>query len=182
MANPADIEQIAQMFPQIPRRDIMWDLQRNGGSVSATTERVLGTGGLERVSLLFSYRWVGARGRRERRFVQLNVGVMRIFADASVTQQPPPTFQPLIPQAATPSTASASPAQATAENIDLIKRYNLSDKLSSPPAPPGEEAAGQPGWSNNKSERQVLLQRRREEMVLTARRKMEERERLKASS
>ena len=48
-ANPADIEQIATMFPQLNRRDIIWDLQRNGGSVAATTERVLSRGTLEQV-------------------------------------------------------------------------------------------------------------------------------------
>ena len=32
------------MFPQVGRREIIWDLQRNGGSVSATTERILGRG------------------------------------------------------------------------------------------------------------------------------------------
>ncbi|KAL1296943.1 hypothetical protein AAFC00_004549 [Neodothiora populina] len=37
----AHVEQVAQMFPQLDRRTIMWDLQRNGGSVAATTERVL---------------------------------------------------------------------------------------------------------------------------------------------
>ena len=46
---PAQVEQITQMFPQLNRRDIMWDLQRNGGSVSATTERILGGRGLEPV-------------------------------------------------------------------------------------------------------------------------------------
>ncbi|KAK4904604.1 hypothetical protein LTR28_000923 [Elasticomyces elasticus] len=30
------------MFPQLDRRSIMWDLHRNGGSVQATIERVLG--------------------------------------------------------------------------------------------------------------------------------------------
>jgi hypothetical protein len=39
--NPAQVEQVAQMFPQLDRRDIMWDLQRNGGNVQATTERIL---------------------------------------------------------------------------------------------------------------------------------------------
>jgi hypothetical protein len=38
------------MFPQVPRRSIMWDLQRNGGNVVATTERVLSGRGLEVVS------------------------------------------------------------------------------------------------------------------------------------
>jgi coupling of ubiquitin conjugation to ER degradation protein 1 len=46
---PAQVEQITQMFPQLNRRDIMWDLQRNGGSVAATTERILGGRGLEPV-------------------------------------------------------------------------------------------------------------------------------------
>ncbi|KAF2226820.1 hypothetical protein BDZ85DRAFT_186594, partial [Elsinoe ampelina] len=40
--NPAHVEQIHQMFPQLDRRSIAWDLQQNGGSVQATTERVLG--------------------------------------------------------------------------------------------------------------------------------------------
>ena len=59
-ANPDHIEQIAQMFPQISRRDIQWDLQRNGGSVQATTERVLREGRLEVVSRNFFIilRWV----------------------------------------------------------------------------------------------------------------------------
>jgi len=39
--SPAQVDQIAQMFPQLNRRDIMWDLHRNRGSVQATTERVL---------------------------------------------------------------------------------------------------------------------------------------------
>ncbi|KAL9598062.1 MAG: hypothetical protein Q9219_004756 [cf. Caloplaca sp. 3 TL-2023] len=36
------------MFPQLSRRDIQWDLQLNGGSVQATTERVLSGRGLAR--------------------------------------------------------------------------------------------------------------------------------------
>jgi len=44
---PAQVEQIASMFPQLSRRDVMWDLQRNGGSVAATTERILGGRGLD---------------------------------------------------------------------------------------------------------------------------------------
>ncbi|CAK4033627.1 related to AMFR [Lecanosticta acicola] len=41
------IEQVASVFPQLDRRSIAWDLQRNGGNVEATTERVLGGRGLE---------------------------------------------------------------------------------------------------------------------------------------
>lgn len=47
--NPAHVEQVLQMFPQLDRRTIMWDLQRNGGSVQATTERVLAGRGLAEV-------------------------------------------------------------------------------------------------------------------------------------
>ena len=47
----AQVDQVAQMFPQLSQRDIMWDLQRNGGSVAATTERVLGGRGLDAVRL-----------------------------------------------------------------------------------------------------------------------------------
>src|SRR5271167_2046995 len=49
-AREADVERVQQMFPQIARRTIMWDLQRNGGNVAATTERILSDGGLETVS------------------------------------------------------------------------------------------------------------------------------------
>ena len=49
--SPAQIDQIAQMFPQLDRRQIAWDLQRNGGNASATTERVLSGRGLENVCL-----------------------------------------------------------------------------------------------------------------------------------
>ncbi|KAF7620417.1 hypothetical protein AFLA_005725 [Aspergillus flavus NRRL3357] len=45
--DPAQVEQISQMFPQLSTRDIMWDLQRNGGNVAATTERILTGRGLE---------------------------------------------------------------------------------------------------------------------------------------
>ncbi|KAI4213617.1 MAG: hypothetical protein LQ351_003841 [Letrouitia transgressa] len=47
VVDPAQIDHVAQMFPQLSRRDIQWDLQRNGGSVQATTERVLSGRGLE---------------------------------------------------------------------------------------------------------------------------------------
>ncbi|KAJ5273204.1 hypothetical protein N7478_008329 [Penicillium angulare] len=45
--DPAQVEQISQMFPQLSTREIMWDLQRNGGSPTATTERILSGQGLE---------------------------------------------------------------------------------------------------------------------------------------
>lgn len=44
------VERIQQMFPQVDRRTILWDLQRNGGSIAATTEKIL-AGRMETVSL-----------------------------------------------------------------------------------------------------------------------------------
>src|SRR4051812_48708003 len=49
-ANPRHVETIASMFPQLDRRTIMWDLQRNGNNVQLTTERVLMGRRLETVS------------------------------------------------------------------------------------------------------------------------------------
>lgn len=43
------VERIQQMFPQTDRRSILWDLQRNGGNIQSTTERIL-SGRLEMVS------------------------------------------------------------------------------------------------------------------------------------
>ncbi len=49
--DPAQVDQIESMFPQFSRREIMWDLQRNGGSMPATTERILAGRGLDAVCL-----------------------------------------------------------------------------------------------------------------------------------
>ena len=60
--NPAHVDQLLQMFPQLSRREIMWDLQRNGGNIAATTERVLGGRGLDQVC---RHRFRSHRGRYE---------------------------------------------------------------------------------------------------------------------
>jgi coupling of ubiquitin conjugation to ER degradation protein 1 len=52
--NPAQIDQLAQMFPQLDRRTIAWNLQRNGGNVQGVTETVLGGRSLEQVRSLTS--------------------------------------------------------------------------------------------------------------------------------
>lgn len=46
----AAVERVQQMFPQADRRTILWDLQRNGGNIQGTTERIL-AGRLETVRL-----------------------------------------------------------------------------------------------------------------------------------
>lgn len=47
----AAVERIQQMFPQVDRRTILWDLQRNGGNIQGTSERIL-AGRMETVSLV----------------------------------------------------------------------------------------------------------------------------------
>ncbi|KAF3891828.1 SMC hinge domain-containing protein [Trichophyton interdigitale] len=148
--DPVQLDHLAQMFPQLTRRELMWDLQRNGGSVAATTERILTGRGLE---------------------------------------TPPPTFQPQIPAASTPtveSTSTATEQIAKQVSTNLIARYNLQSKIDNESA----EGSGTgtvssdstilrqgSAWSRDKEERQRLMQKRRDDMILTARRKMLEKDR-----
>lgn len=53
--NLAQIDQVAEMLPQLSRRDIAWDLQRNGGNVAATTERALSGRGLDTVGFIHGH-------------------------------------------------------------------------------------------------------------------------------
>ncbi|KAJ4359923.1 uncharacterized protein N0V89_000482 [Didymosphaeria variabile] len=45
--NPAQIDHLVQMFPQLDRRTVAWNLSRNGGNAQAITETVLGGRALE---------------------------------------------------------------------------------------------------------------------------------------
>ncbi|RMD40523.1 hypothetical protein DV735_g4597, partial [Chaetothyriales sp. CBS 134920] len=144
----AQVEQVSAVFPHLNRRDIMWDLHRNGGSVQATTERVLSGRGLELRLMQF------------------------------VLQQAPPSFQPRItfttPPSTSPSTATGR-AQTIRVEPDLITRYNLQAKISSKGKEKEEEPA-QAGWAASKDERQRILQKRRDDMILAARRRMQEKD------
>jgi coupling of ubiquitin conjugation to ER degradation protein 1 len=70
-------------------------------------------------------------------------------------------------------TASA-PSALKADGQDLISRYNLSEKASSPHAEAEDQPAtsSKASWAQNKEERQRLLQKRRDDMILAARRRM----------
>jgi coupling of ubiquitin conjugation to ER degradation protein 1 len=155
--------QLQQMFPQVDRRTLLWDLQRNGGNIAATTERVL-AGRLETVGFLFS----------------LPVRIWDIgLANERGKIQPPQSFQPppppTPPAAAAPSQTTTTLADSKPSAPDLITRYHLQDKLAPTSSEPQETETGKgaKGWSSNKEERQSLLQRRRDQMILEARRKME---------
>ncbi|KAF4966938.1 hypothetical protein FSARC_5423 [Fusarium sarcochroum] len=154
------VERIQQMFPQADRRSILWDLQRNGGNIQSTTERIL-AGRLDtvcRIVLTISC------------YVITRSGLLLTVSPL----QPPVTFQPPPPPGQAASSGSVATATRQPEKPaqpDLITRYNLRNKLDT--ASQEEQDAKGKGWSSNRDERQASLQRRRDEMILAARRKME---------
>ncbi|KAF2092825.1 hypothetical protein NA57DRAFT_49576 [Rhizodiscina lignyota] len=144
--NPAHVEQVAQMFPQLNRRNIMWDLQRNGGSVQATTERVLSGRSLEVPPPSFQ----------------------------PILPQPS-TSTPTRPASSQPRKPS-HPDLITRYNLSSKVSSSAETSSSAATPSEGTGAQKRPAWSANKAERQALLQKRREEMILAARRKMEEKD------
>ncbi|KAI1436069.1 hypothetical protein GGR50DRAFT_253252 [Xylaria sp. CBS 124048] len=46
------VERVQQMFPQLDRRTILWELQRNGGNIAPTIERII-TGRIETPPVTF---------------------------------------------------------------------------------------------------------------------------------
>ncbi|TVY91858.1 Coupling of ubiquitin conjugation to ER degradation protein [Lachnellula willkommii] len=147
-AREADVERIQQMFPQVSRRSIMWDLQRNGGNVVATTERVLSGRGLEVPPQSF----------------QPPLPSPSSSTSSSTTPKPARPLQPdLITRYNLGSKINIPPA------TDAAEEGNGKEEKK----PQTQTQAQNSSWSANKGERQALLQRRREEMILAARRKME---------
>ncbi|KAK5660227.1 hypothetical protein OQA88_12761 [Cercophora sp. LCS_1] len=144
-AREAAAERIQQMFPQVDRRTVLWDLQRTGGNVAATTERIL-AGRLETPPVTFqppppprganggSNNGVGGQQRKE---------AEKPAQPDLITRY---KLQEKLKQSSEGSESEGSVASGT-----------------------GKAKA----WSSNKEERQALLQSRRDKMILEARRKME---------
>ncbi|KAI9821219.1 MAG: hypothetical protein M1827_003953 [Pycnora praestabilis] len=150
-ADPRQVEQIAQMFPQVGRREIMWDLQRNGGSMAATTERVLG-GRLERPPPSFQ--------------------PQALAASTNIRTPTPVSSAPVLPDLITRYNLSSKISPTPADS-------SLSPP--SPEIGASGKGQTKQTWSQNKNERQQLLQRRREEMILAARRKLEDKDKAQAA-
>ncbi|CAL5869686.1 uncharacterized protein PFLUO_LOCUS3916 [Penicillium psychrofluorescens] len=146
--DPAQVDQIAQMFPQLGTRDIMWDLQRNGGSVAATTERILTGRGLETPPPSFQ------------------------------PQIPTRSTGTPAQRGTTSATASAlkGDGQDLISRYNLSGKVGSPGTGSEDLPEAAAAASGKSSWSQNKDERQRLLQKRRDEMILAARRKMMQRE------
>ncbi|KAI1809618.1 hypothetical protein GGS20DRAFT_271520 [Poronia punctata] len=145
-AREAAVERVQQMFPQLDRRTILWELQRNRGNIAATTERILG-GRMETPPITFQP------------------------PPPPTTEVPAST-----PQAAPVPTHPAEPDLITRYKLQekLSNSPNSEPETSSAAVATGSEKK-QKSWSSNPSERQAALQRRRDEMILAARRKMEAR-------
>ncbi|KAK1699891.1 hypothetical protein BDP55DRAFT_521114, partial [Colletotrichum godetiae] len=139
----AAVERIQQMFPQVDRRTILWDLQRNGGNIQATSERIL-AGRMEAPPITFQ--------------PPPPPGANNAASSSSTPAKSPekPTQPDLITRYKLQDKISAQQRQAEADAAAEKEK---------------EKAAK--GWSSNRDERQSLLQKRRDEMILAARRKME---------
>ncbi|KAI0100616.1 hypothetical protein GGR51DRAFT_531874 [Nemania sp. FL0031] len=145
-AREAAVERIQQMFPQFDRRTILWELQRNGGSIAATTERIL-SGRIDTPPVSFQ-----------------------------PPPPPPSATPPLTSQAAKTPLRPAEPDLITRYKLqDKLKNDEGSGSGKSSSSVPESASSGAKtkAWSSSREERQMALQRRRDEMILAARRKME---------
>ncbi|KFY24021.1 hypothetical protein V493_05490 [Pseudogymnoascus sp. VKM F-4281 (FW-2241)] len=142
----ADVDRVQQMFPQVGRRTIMWDLQRNGGNIAATTERILSGRGLEEPPQTFRPPMPPAAASSSS---QTGAGTR--------TETPKPSQPDLIAR----------------YNLGAKLAASSNDDKETAEASRSGSPGGTKAWSQNKTERQSLMQQRREEMILAARRKME---------
>ncbi|KAB5536071.1 hypothetical protein GE09DRAFT_339853 [Coniochaeta sp. 2T2.1] len=155
----ASVAQLQQMFPQVDRRTLLWDLQRTGGNMAATTERVL-AGRLETPPQTFQ----------------------------PPPPPSPPASQAAAPASQSTAASTTAESKSSAPDL-ITRYHLQDKLASATTEPQeGGAESGQTGggggggkgaagkaWSSNKEERQSLLQRRRDQMILEARRKMEAR-------
>ncbi|KAJ2905495.1 hypothetical protein MKZ38_005371 [Zalerion maritima] len=137
-------QRILQIFPRVDRRSILWDLQRTGGNVDATTERIL-TGRLATPPITF----------------QPPPPPPGSSITTAASSQPG--------HGAKLVESSSQPDLITRYNL----QNKLSSVTAAEQQQPAVVDKKGKVWSSNKDERQAALQKRREDMILAARRKME---------
>lgn len=142
-AREAAVERIQQMFPQVDRRTILWDLQRTGGNLTATTDRIL-AGRLQTPPVTFQ-----------------------------PPPPPPSATPAGAAAAGSSAAASAKAAEKPPQPDLITRYKLQEKLDSEPAAEEAQGGKGGKAWSTSRDERQALLQRRRDEMILAARRKME---------
>ena len=195
----AQLDTVSAMFPQLSRRDIAWDLQKNRGNVNATVERLLAGGRIETVSHICfqtSTLCIGMIYTISRKVYLFgrhgSISCVKLYSILTIYFfQAPPSFQ-LASQTPPPPTSTSSLTSLLSgrkNEPDLITRYKLQDRINSSdkgkaPERQGDASAknGAAGsgnaWGATKNERQEALRRRRDEMILEARRKMLEKDAL----
>ncbi|GIZ43500.1 hypothetical protein CKM354_000672500 [Cercospora kikuchii] len=145
--DPAKVNAVSAIFPQLDRRSIAWDLSRNGGSVEATTARVLDGRGLDNPPPTF-----------------------QPDLPALPTAAPNRTGN----TAATSGSRITPSQQDLISRYGLQGRVTTSGKGKEPVLSEEQEREKKKSaWSSDKTQRAEALKRRREEMILAARRKME---------
>ncbi|KAM0791155.1 hypothetical protein ACM66B_005640 [Microbotryomycetes sp. NB124-2] len=179
----SSIDQVTNMFPGIPSRNVRYALEQSRGNVQSVVERVLRDGSLPEPPASF-------------------------FPELSPASRPTRPATPLGSGGATPATAgSSNPSTRPATPLSLITRLGLQDQIKndndddSPKSSSidvkgkgraqGEstlqdnatagagEAAGAKvsGWQTSAQAREQSLRERKAKMVLEARRKLLEKER-----
>ncbi|KAK4126183.1 hypothetical protein N657DRAFT_642965 [Parathielavia appendiculata] len=141
----AAAERIQQMFPQVDRRTALWDLQRTGGNVAATTERIL-AGRLETPPITFQPPPPPTGSTSE---------------NSAATPQSKPAAGP------------AHPDLITRYNLQDKLRTPAENSGANNSGAEGPGKGAGKAWSSSREERESLLQKRRDQMILEARRKME---------
>ncbi|PIA92852.1 hypothetical protein CB0940_04696 [Cercospora beticola] len=145
--DPAKVNAVSAIFPQLDRRSIAWDLSRNGGSVEATTARVLDGRGLDNPPPTF----------------QPDLPVIPTAAPNRTGNT-----------AATSGSRVTPSQQDLISRYGLQGRVTTSGKGKEPVLSEEQEREKKKSaWSSDKAQRAEALKRRREEMILAARRKME---------
>ncbi|KAI0553470.1 hypothetical protein F4679DRAFT_580692 [Xylaria curta] len=142
-AREAAVERIQQMFPQLDRRAILWELQRSGGNMAATTERIL-SGRMETPPVTFQ-----------------PPPPPRSTTPSSASQTAKAPLRP------------AEPDLITRYKLQDKINHDSGSSSSVAGQESAVQGTKTKAWSSNRDERQMALQRRRDEMILAARRKME---------
>ncbi|KAL2886119.1 Coupling of ubiquitin conjugation to ER degradation protein 1 [Ceratocystis lukuohia] len=147
-ARETNAQRILQMFPQVDRRAVLWDLRRNGNRIQVTSERIL-SGRLETPPPTFQP--VRPAGQ----------GDATPSSEPSATKAAHRTEEDLISRYKLQDKIS----------VDLASSVPEDSAQAAAVAAAGKSSAK--AWSSNKEDRQALLRKRREDMILQARRKME---------
>ncbi|KAF5384547.1 hypothetical protein D9757_006424 [Collybiopsis confluens] len=147
------VDTVGNMFPDLPRDNIRYDLLRTG-SVETTTNKILERGFLEAASSF-------------------------CFPPASYFTLYPRTVHPAQQNQRNNAAGSSASASGVQSKETLISRYNLQSKAElqnsgeqSAAMIEEEEVGGKAKWEDTPEKREASLKERKEKMILAARQRM----------